>query len=420
MLRFCASPSNAQLIEFDAYTLPAAPHVETLGHFFAYTADYPSLLSTFMKYLMFSPLNATKDIRPTQIPFSGDVGAEAPRLLDRTTLFGQLQQSLRLEENHLHSRDLASESSFSMRPTHRKAIHTTSLQDVFSSSTAVTQETGKKAFNLSSSYGRSQIQSWWSVSSSTVLKVEDLHFVESVSTPRYATNALTLIVVRYADWLTLITQLSSDLDTTCFQLEENIKFQGLTAVALWSVGSSPRSAAFSLPETDIYSAVLLRCRPAAVPGALYGQVYLQNYYGYLSGIEAPKLIFSAISSLFFGSCLVYWSILLVIKRTQVFTPHVIIECLLVVSFVSSFAWFRFYQYWNTKQKLQLPSLLLALVSGSAKKSLSLVLFLLASSGCGTIVNALTTLQRRMLLLFFVAYASFDALRYVGLRFFRFV
>lgn len=177
--------------------------------------------------------------------------------------------------------------------------------------------------------------------------------------------------------------------------------------------SSPMNSnpiGFELSSSDMYILFFSNCGMSETNAKVSGAVYLKNYFGFLPGIEAPKVSFYALLIGFYILLLLIWGCLALFHRSHLIHIHMAIAIVLGFCLLESLIWFGFYRHWNNVPKRSTLFLGTSIVITVVKNILAFMLVLVASLGWGITKPILPTTTKRKILLIICAYVIFDSAR----------
>eukprot|EP00921_Rhytidocystis_pertsovi_P013687 GHVQ01022233.1.p1 GENE.GHVQ01022233.1~~GHVQ01022233.1.p1 ORF type:complete len:552 (+),score=57.60 GHVQ01022233.1:390-2045(+) len=137
-----------------------------------------------------------------------------------------------------------------------------------------------------------------------------------------------------------------------------------------------------LHETDTYLLLLSNCGESQKDGVLEGRVVVRNAYGYLPGLEFPKMVFYFWLMLGYLGVLIMWSVMLWWHWKRAIHFHYCIEGVIVFSLLECIIQFAYYAVWNSSGSRNSALLVMSILTTVLKNIFSYMLVLVASLGWG--------------------------------------
>eukprot|EP00922_Rhytidocystis_sp_ex-Travisia-forbesii_P014864 GHVS01022224.1.p1 GENE.GHVS01022224.1~~GHVS01022224.1.p1 ORF type:complete len:545 (+),score=45.94 GHVS01022224.1:150-1784(+) len=148
-------------------------------------------------------------------------------------------------------------------------------------------------------------------------------------------------------------------------------------------GTEPQSMVRSLDKTDTYLLIISNCgSPPLSSGSLEGRVVVRNSYGYLPGIDFPKMQFYFYMSLAYVVVLGIWTGLLLWNCKNAIHFHYCIEGVIILGLLECIMQFAYYADWNSSGSSNSVLLVMSILTAVFKNIFSYMLVLVASLGWG--------------------------------------
>lgn len=258
------------------------------------------------------------------------------------------------------------------------------------------------------------------------IKVDD-------GTNHHDMTSLQFAVLREADFKSFFDKASSSENTrlccTASDVEEgyctlsqegSILFpknvEPLAVVPLTSTVVSVVSAA--IRETGVYVLLFANCGLESFNSQtkVNGAVFLRNYFGFLPGVEAPKVSVYLFVILVYVALVLSWGFQCVRHRDQLIQIHNSISAVIMIGLVESVLWFAFFRSWNSSPRRSDPFFATVIVVSVVKNITSFMLVLAACMGWGTTTPSLSTSTKRRMALTIALYTVFDSARQLMTQF----
>lgn len=370
LLTLCISSVHSQHFEFQSVPIPEPRHILSLYRFFSYTLDDPPPLS-----IRGIPIG----VSPTPLDASQSATGTS-RILSQTFL-------------ELDGRQL--QSSNNVKYPFLDLINRTF---------------GEKKTELQESDGQPEVSR---------IVFDNLRFTgpnaEAVAQP----GSVEVSVLSYSDFWNVFfpTSLDESKKFCCDEVElqsgRNCTLnQLIIPPEITSFKSVPIKRVhdmFDITSSDMFILLFSNCglyQDVSVSGA----VYLHNYFGYLPGIEAPKVGFYLLLASVYVGLLIVWAVLALRHRSQLIHIHMAIAVVLIFGLLEALWWFGFYRHWNSVPQRSTVFLGTSIVVTVIKNILAFMLVLVASLGWGITKPSLGTTTKRKIYLLIMAYVIFDSAR----------
>lgn len=169
----------------------------------------------------------------------------------------------------------------------------------------------------------------------------------------------------------------------------------------------------NIDRTGMYILWLSNCGDMS-NGVLSGSISVKNPYGYLPGNQYHKMPFYGCLGILYLVLGIIWLILSIWWWKQLFSIHVCIADVILLSLAESVLWYAFFADWNSTGILARPLFGAAVFCSVVKSAFSYVLILVASLGWGVTQPNLSFSTRIRIFLIWLAYVVCGIIREVVL------